>query len=250
MEKICIDIRAVSKTLGKKKVIDDITFSVKQGEIFGLLGHNGAGKSTTMECILGLKKPEEGHVSILGEEPRKKRRTLFEQVGVQLQSSSYQANIKVEEICQEITALYKNPVDYHKLLEQFGLMNFKKHFVEKLSGGEKQKLSLILALIPKPKVLFLDELTTGLDVSSRREVWSILKELKQKGMTILMSSHYMDEVEVLCDRIGILKSGKLIVSGTVNEVISKTPYEKLEDAYLFYTKEGRKDDKIYALISD
>lgn len=239
MEKICIGIHAVSKTLGKKKVVDGITFSVKQGENFGLLGHNGAGKSTTMECILGLKKPEEGYVSILGEEPRKRRRTLFEQVGVQLQSSSFQANIKVEEICQEITALYKNPADYHKLLEQFGLMDFKKYFVEKLSGGEKQKLSLILALIPNPKVLFLDELTTGLDVSSRREVWSILKELKQKGMTILMSSHYMDEVEVLCDRIGILKSGKLIACGAVNEVISKTPYEKLEDAYLFYTKEGQ-----------
>ncbi len=237
MKKVCIEANAISKVLGKKRVIDGITFSVEQGEIYGLLGHNGAGKSTTIECILGLKKPEEGHVSILGEDPIKKRKTLFEQVGVQLQSSSFQANIKVWEICQEMSALYQNPSDYQKLLKQFGLIELKKHFVEKLSGGEKQKLSLILALIPNPRVLFLDELTTGLDVTARREVWSILKELKQKGMTILMSSHYMDEVEMLCDRIGILKNGKIIVSGTVKEVIEKTPYNKLEDAYLFYTKE-------------
>lgn len=235
--KSCIEVNHISKTFGNKKVLDDISFVVEEGEVFGLLGHNGAGKSTTMDCILGMKKSEKGEVNLLGQNPSKNRKNLFEQVGVQLQASSYQANIKVEEVCQEITALYKNTSNYQDLLTEFNLIDLKKQPVDKLSGGEKQKLSVILALIPNPKVLFLDELTTGLDVLARRQVWQTLKRLKKNNMTIFLTSHYMDEVEELCDRICILKQGKVVVIGQVKEVIEKSPYQSLEDAYLWYLGE-------------
>lgn len=232
-----IEVKGLKKQYGNKVAVDDLSFQVKQGEVFGLLGHNGAGKSTTINCILGLKSFEGGSATVLGMEAEDSRKRLFERVGVQLQQSSYQDRIKVEELCQETAALYKNPADYHQLLEAFSLSDLKKQYVSTLSGGEKQKLSVLLALIPKPEVIFLDELTTGLDTAARREVWKKLRELKEEGVTILLTSHYMDEVEVLCDRICIMQEGREIVSGTIKEVIEKSPYERLEEAYLWYMGE-------------
>lgn len=233
----CIEVSHVSKKFGSKRVLDDISFTVETGEVFGLLGHNGAGKSTAIDCMLGLKEMEKGEVKLLGENPVKKRKSLFEHIGVQLQASSFQTNIKVYEICQEIASLYKKSTDYNELLTEFKLIDLKRQAVEKLSGGEKQKLAVVLALIPKPKVLFLDELTTGLDVVARRQVWQTLKTLKKNKMTILLTSHYMDEVEELCDRICILKSGKIVAIGSIEEVIKKSPYASLEEAYLWYLGE-------------
>lgn len=232
-----IEVNGLTKQFGTKMAVDHVSFTVKQGEVFGLLGHNGAGKSTTIDLILGLKKPDEGYTSVLGMDARKYRKALFEKVGVQLQSTSYQNNIKVAEICQEISALYKQPEEYKELLEQFGLSETANRKVEDLSGGERQKLSVLLALIPKPEVIFLDELTTGLDTVARREVWRVLLALKRRGVTILLTSHYMDEVEVLCDNILILNHGKEVVSGSVKELIASTPYQRLEDAYLWFMDE-------------
>lgn len=234
---VCIEVSQISKKFGSKQVLEDISFTVETGEVFGLLGHNGAGKSTAIDCMLGLKKMENGEVKLLGKNPVKKRKSLFEQIGVQLQASSFQTNIKVFEICEEIASLYKETTDYNELLTEFKLIDLKRQAVEKLSGGEKQKLAVVLALIPKPKVLFLDELTTGLDVVARRQVWQTLKTLKKSKMTILLTSHYMDEVEELCDRICILKSGKMIAMGRVDEVIKLSPYKSLEDAYLWHLGE-------------
>lgn len=243
MDKI-IEVNNLSKTYGNTKVLDNVSFSVGQGIIFGLLGANGAGKSTTIECTLGIKKADSGEISVLGMDVKKDRKELFEQIGVQFQESNYQENIKVKELCELTASLYKKPADWNELLKQFGLEEKSNAYIKDLSGGQKQRLFIILALIPEPKVVFLDELTTGLDARARRNVWKQLLELKKKGITILLTSHFCDEVEVLCDRICILKKGQTVFYGTVKEAIENSPYDKFEDAYLWYTDEEDTDDEI------
>ncbi|MGL5675553.1 MAG: ABC transporter ATP-binding protein [Cellulosilyticaceae bacterium] len=236
MQKVIV-AKSLKKTYGEKVVVDDLSFHIHKGEFFGLLGHNGAGKSTTIDCVLGVRGLDEGEVEILGMIPKEQRKKLFEKVGVQFQQSAYQDKIKVEELCEEIAILYEEAEDYHQMLEDFGLRAIKKQYVSTLSGGEKQKLSILLALIGKPEIVFLDELTIGLDTVARRSVWKQLSSLKEKGMTVFLTSHYMDEVEALCDRVCILKNGKELISGTVDEVIENSPYEDLEEAYLWYMGE-------------
>lgn len=237
MSTSCIEVCELSKAFHGRKVVDNLTFSVEKGQVFGLLGHNGAGKSTTIEMILGLKKPDSGQAVILGKEAAKHRREIFEKVGVQLQASSYQAAIRVDEVCREHAALYKEPKDYRGLLEKFGLSEMEKSQVMKLSGGERQKLSVVLALIGNPQIVFLDELTTGLDVTARREGWRTLKDLKDAGLTIFLTTHYMEEAETLCDRVVLIKNGKKVAEGTVAEVVEQSPYGSLEEAYLWYMDE-------------
>lgn len=236
-----IEAKDLTMTLGGRKIIDHLSLAVNKGEVFGLLGPNGAGKTTTIETILGIKQPDHGSTHILGQDPRKSRRKLFEKVGVQLQSSSYQTNIKVGELCDEISSLYKQPRDYSELLQLFKLEKFEKQFVEKLSGGEKQKLSIVLALIPDPEIIFLDELTTGLDTEARRSVWQTLLRLKETNLTIFLTTHYMEEAELLCDRICLIKAGKMIVEGTVAQLLTESAQNSLEDAYLWYVKEEDND---------
>ena len=218
-------------------MVDNLSFDVEKGQVFALLGHNGAGKSTTIDLILGLKAPDGGTAKILGMDAAQNRKQVFEQVGVQLQHTQYQSAITVEEACIEYASLYAAPADYPQLLEQFGLGTLRKSFVSKLSGGERQKLSVVLALIGKPEIVFLDELTTGLDVVARREVWRTLKQLKRQGLTIFLTTHYMEEAEALCDRVCIIRSGKKIAEGTINEVIAASGQKNLEDAYLFFMGE-------------
>ena len=158
-----IQVSGLCKSYMENKVIENLSLSVRAGEVYGLLGENGAGKSTTIECMLGTQKADAGKVQILGLNPWENRKRLFEQVGVQFQEVNYPDKIKVWELCEETACLYKYPVVYEKLLQKFGLFDKKKAFVSELSGGQKQKLFIILALIPGPKVVFLDELTTGLD---------------------------------------------------------------------------------------
>ena len=232
-----VEVENISKSYAQTKAIHDVSISVCRGEVFGLLGANGAGKSTTIECILGTRKQDSGTVSILGMNPQTERKRLFEKVGVQFQESNYQNNITVRELCEVTMSFYKTPSNYKDLLKSFGLAEKEKNKVSELSGGQKQRLFIILALIPNPEVVFLDELTTGLDTRARRDVWKCLEKLKTKGLTIFLTSHFMDEVEVLCDRIMILKKGSIIFHGTVAEAIENSPHEKFEDAYLWYTDE-------------
>lgn len=232
-----IKVEHLSKSYGDLKAVDDLSFSVKHGTVFGLLGANGAGKSTTIECILGTKTVDSGTASILGMSPATNRKELFEQVGVQFQEANYQENIKVGELCQMTASLYKNHADYSSLLSKFGIADKSKALVKELSGGQKQRLFIVLALIPNPQVVFLDELTTGLDARARRDVWKILEGLKADGLTILLTSHSMDEVEALCNDICILKRGKPVFYGTVAQAIEQSPCEKFEDAYLWFTDE-------------
>jgi ABC-2 type transport system ATP-binding protein len=232
-----IKVENLSKTYGEYKAVDNLSLSVKKGTVFGLLGANGAGKSTTIECMLGTKALDSGLVSILGLNPIKYRKKLFQKVGVQFQEANYQENIRVNELCEMTASLYKNPTDYKDLLKRFGIADKSKALVKELSGGQKQRLFIILALIPNPEVVFLDELTTGLDARARRDVWQILSRLKEEGLTILLTSHFMDEIEALCDTICILKKGSTVFYGTVMEAIEKSPHDKFEDAYLWYTDE-------------
>ncbi|MGN0344317.1 MAG: ABC transporter ATP-binding protein [Lachnospiraceae bacterium] len=237
MSETCISVKHATKSYGGRKVVDDLSLEVKKGEVFGLLGHNGAGKSTTIEMILGLKKPDVGELTIFDMEAAKHRKKVFEKVGVQFQTSAYQEAIRVDEVCEEYASLYKKPADYKMLLEQFGLKDLMKSPVMKLSGGERQRLSVVLSLIGDPEIIFLDELTTGLDVAARREVWKTLKKLKEQGMTIFLTTHYMEEAENLCDRVCLIRSGKKVTEGTVEAVVGLSPYENLEEAYLWYMGE-------------
>ncbi|WMJ84029.1 ABC transporter ATP-binding protein [Oscillospiraceae bacterium LTW-04] len=232
-----IKVSQLYKSYGGLSVVSGLTFSVGRGEVFGLLGANGAGKSTSIECILGTKKPDSGIVSILDLDPKIQRKQLFEKVGVQFQEANYQEKIRVDELCQVTASLYRESANYRELLQTFGILDKSQNAVKDLSGGQRQRLFIVLALISKPEVIFLDELTTGLDAKARRDVWKILADLKSKGLSILLTSHFMDEVEALCDNICILKAGKTVFYGTVSEAISQSPHKKLEDAYLWYTEE-------------
>lgn len=227
-----IKVEQLSKSYGNLLAIDKISLSVKRGTVYGLLGANGAGKSTTIECILGTKKADSGTVSVLGCDPKKDRRRLFQNVGVQFQESDYQPEIKVSELCEETSCLYETTTDWKKLCTQFGIGNKIDNAVKSLSGGERQRLFIVLALIPTPELVFLDELTTGLDAKARRDVWKILSQLKSKGLTIFLTSHFMDEVENLCDEICILKKGKAVFYGTIEQAKQSSGFEKFEDAYL------------------
>lgn len=230
-----LTVNDLGKSYGKLTALKALSFSVKRGEIFGLLGPNGAGKSTSIDCILGIKKPDCGNVQIFGCQDVSKKKALFERIGVQFQETGWQDKIKVGEICGVTAALYKKPADWRALLPVFGLVDFEKRTVGELSGGERQRLAVLLALIPNPELVFLDELTTGLDTKARRAVWTYLKMQKQKGLTVLLTSHFMEEVEILCDRVLILNKGKTVAHGTKERVIDQSPCKNLEDAYLFYT---------------
>lgn len=227
-----IEVEQLSKSYGKLLAIDNISLSVESGTVYGLLGANGAGKSTTIECILGTRTADSGTVTVLGCNPQKNRRSLFQNVGVQFQEGDYQPEIKVSELCEETACLYKNPADWKELCTQFGIGDKIGRAVKNLSGGERQRLFIVLALIPNPQLVFLDELTTGLDAKARRGVWKILSDLKSKGLTIFLTSHFMDEVEALCDEICILKQGKAVFYGTVEQAKETSGCTKFEDAYL------------------
>lgn len=237
MNEQCIQVNNLTKSFSGRKVINDLSFEVYKGEVFALLGHNGAGKSTTIDLILGLKSLDEGNATILGMDAVKHRKKIFEKVGVQLQHTEYQNMMTVEEACMEYASLYKKPSDYKELLHSFGLSDLKKSYINKLSGGEKQKLSVVLALIGNPEIVFLDELTTGLDVAARREVWRTLKHLKEKGLTIFLTTHYMEEAQALCDHVCIIKSGEKVIEGTIAEIVNASEKTDLEEAYLYFMGE-------------
>ena len=237
MNEQCIQVKNLTKSFSGRKVIHDLSFEVNKGEVFALLGHNGAGKSTTIDLILGLKSPDEGNTTILGMDAAKHRKKVFEKVGVQLQHTEYQNLMTVEEACMEYASLYEKPSDYKALLHSFGLSDLKKSYINKLSGGEKQKLSVVLALIGNPEIVFLDELTTGLDVAARREVWRTLKHLKEKGLTIFLTTHYMEEAQALCDRVCLIKSGEKVIEGTIAEIVKASGKTNLEEAYLYFMGE-------------
>jgi ABC-2 type transport system ATP-binding protein len=233
-----VQIRGLRKTYDGLVAVDGLDLSIGSGEIFGLLGHNGAGKTTTIECALGTRKRDGGSVRLLGLDPVKDRKVLFERIGVQFQEMGYQDKIRVGELCVFSAALYAKPRDYRELLDRFGLGGKARKAVSELSGGERQKLSIVLALLPGPELVFLDELTTGLDPKARREMWALIKGLKAEGVTVFMTSHYMEEVEYLCDRVAIMRAGQVVAQGTPADLIALNKAKNLEEAFLLYLDEG------------
>ncbi|MEF3245233.1 MAG: ABC transporter ATP-binding protein [Caldisericaceae bacterium] len=214
-----VEVKNLTKTYGSKKAVDNISFSIMEGEIFGIVGPNGAGKTTTLECIEGLRTPDAGSIRVLDFNPLTDRRKMYEYIGVQLQETSYPDRLKVWEICRLFSSFYKNPIPYKELLHTFELDDKANNYITKLSGGEKQKLSIVLSLIPNPKIVFLDELTTGLDPAARRNMWKYIEKLREKGITVCLTSHYMEEVEYLCDRVAIINQGKIVAMDSVNNLI-------------------------------
>ncbi|WP_433957147.1 ABC transporter ATP-binding protein [Cytobacillus horneckiae] len=227
-----IEVSGLTKSFDGHAAVNHLSLKVKKGTIFGLLGHNGAGKSTTIDCILGTQMPDAGKVSILGNNPAANRKQLFEKVGVQFQENAFQKGLKVKEICEITHSLYKHPMNWREQLQAFGLSHREKVKVIELSGGERQKLCILLAMMGHPEVIFLDELTTGLDPLARREVWRTLEKLKETGVTIFLTSHFMDEVENLCDELLVLKNGQTLVSGTVQEVLACTGAKNMDEAFI------------------
>jgi len=230
-----LTIDGLTKSYDGSFAVKELSFKVKSGEIFGLLGPNGAGKTTSLECILGTRRPESGKVEIFGTPREKTGPEIFERIGVQFQDSHFPDLIKVDELCIMSSALYRKSGDWMHLLELFQIEAKRRARVSELSGGERQKLTVVLALINNPELVFLDELTTGLDPGARRDVWKYLLDLKERGLTILLTSHFMDEVSYLCDRLMIISGGREVVQGTPTEVIAKSGTSTMEDAYLFFT---------------
>ena len=229
-----VEVSGLRKTYGCLEAVGGIDLKIGRGEIFGILGHNGAGKTTTVECVLGTRKADSGSIHVLGLDPIRDRKRLYARVGVQFQESRYQDKLRVSEACRVAASLYPRVGDWKSLLARFGLAAKEKTCVNELSGGERQKLSVVLALMNEPELIFLDELTTGLDPAARRGIWKYLKELKAAGTTIVLTSHYMDEVEFLCDRIALLKEGKIAAQGTPAELIGLHGVKNLEEVFLRY----------------
>jgi ABC-2 type transport system ATP-binding protein len=229
-----VEVRGLRKAYGHTTVVDGVDLDVGRGEIFGLLGPNGAGKSTTIECILGTRSRDAGDVRVLGLDPTRERRELFHRVGVQFQEMGYQDKIRVGELCLLTSALYPRCRNWRELLTTFGLGDTAKAEVAALSGGQRQRLAIVQALIPDPELIFLDELTTGLDPRARRTVWELVKKVRAAGTTVFLTSHYMDEVEFLCDRVAILAGGRVIVEGTPSDLVEKVSAAGLEEAFLEY----------------
>lgn len=232
-----LTVKNLSVTYGSKVVVDNISFNVKHGEVIGLLGANGAGKSSTIEAVLGIAKSHYEELAVFGKSPVSHRKEVFQEVGVQFQETNFQDKLTVREACEQWESLYKQTADVPTLLQSLGLAGKETQHVRSLSGGERQRLAVLLALIANPKLVFLDELTTGLDTKARRMLWRQLLAMKNKGLAIVLTSHYMDEVEALCDRILILKKGKTVFQGTIPEAIHASEKATLEDAYLYFAGE-------------
>jgi ABC-2 type transport system ATP-binding protein len=206
-----IQVSGVRKTYGPTVAVDEVSFEVNDGEIFGLIGPNGAGKTTTMECIEGLRMPDRGSISVLGLDPFRQVYKLQERIGVQLQQAQLQKRIKVWEAVDLWASLYqKKAIDGEHLLEQLGLTDKRNAWFMNLSGGQKQRLFIALALINDPEVVFLDELTTGLDPQSRRAIWDLVRGIRERGKTVFLTTHLMEEAERLCDRVAIIEHGRII----------------------------------------
>jgi ABC-2 type transport system ATP-binding protein len=214
-----IQINDLNKTYGDVIAVNDISFEVHDGEIFGMVGPNGAGKTTTIECIEGLRKPDGGEMTVFGLHPEKDGFNLKPRIGIQLQQSELQPRIKVWEVLDLYCAFYERSVDWTGLLDQLGLSDKRNTQFAKLSGGQKQRLFIALALINDPQLVFLDELTTGLDPQARRNMWDLVRSIRDKGKTVFLTTHFMEEAERLCDRVAIIENGKIVAIDTPEKLV-------------------------------
>ena len=209
-----IEVTGLTKRYGGQAVVDGISFHVEKGEIFGILGPNGAGKTTAIECLEGLRKRDQGEVRILGLDPKTDGHQLHQRIGVQLQETQLQDKLKVREALELYASFYPDPADWRELLDRWGLAGKAGASFGKLSGGQKQRLFIALALVGHPELVFLDELTARLDPGARRATWDLIGQVRASGVTVVLVSHFMDEVEELCDRVAILERGRIAALDT------------------------------------
>lgn len=248
-----ISVKDLVKKYGEFEAVKSISFEVEEGEIFGLLGPNGAGKSTTLEIIETLREKTSGKVFVDGIDLDKSPSDIKKIIGVQLQTSGYYPGLKLIELIELFAGLYNQQVDPMKLLDSVNLRDKAKSKFKELSGGQKQRFSIATTLINKPKIVFLDEPTTGLDPQARRNLWDLIKEIRERGTTVIITTHYMDEAEILCDRVAIIDSGKIIASSSPDKLIDElvaTGFERektikkasLEDVFINLTGHTIRDE--------
>jgi ABC-2 type transport system ATP-binding protein len=238
-----IEVRNLRKHYADQLAVADVSLSVDEGEIFGLVGPNGAGKTTTVECIEGLRAPDAGTVRVLGLDPRRDRAAVRRKLGVQLQESRLPDRIKVWEALDLYSSFYPHPADWRELMDELGLAPKRDTVFAKLSGGQKQRLSIALALVGNPSVAILDELTTGLDPQARRDTWELVRQVRDRGVTVVLVTHFMDEAERLCDRLAVIAAGRVVTVDTPRNLIAgaRVPGVErptLEDAVLALTSAG------------
>jgi len=218
--KVVIEVEDLRKTYGSTVAVDNISFNVAEGEIFGLLGPNGAGKTTAIECLQGLRIPDSGKLSVLGLDPESEAQALRRRIGSQLQESALPDRIKVWEALDLFASLAPGRSDWRAIMEQWGLAEKQRSSFSSLSGGQRQRLFVALALVNEPEVVFLDEMTTGLDPAARRVAWDLIRAIRERGTTVLLVTHFMDEAEQLCDRVAIVDRGRVIASDTPQGLIA------------------------------
>jgi len=227
-----ISVENLVKNYGSFEAVKGISFEVQEGEIFGLLGPNGAGKSTTLEIIETLREKTSGKIIVNGIDLEKEPGVIKQMIGVQLQTAGFYPNLNLTELIQLFAGLYQSPIDSTSLLEKVNLVDKAKSKYKELSGGQKQRFSIATTLINRPKIIFLDEPTTGLDPQARRNLWDLIKEIRSNGTTIIITTHYMDEAEILCDRVAIIDAGKIIAINTPNDLIDElvdSGFEKMKE---------------------
>jgi ABC-2 type transport system ATP-binding protein len=216
-----IEVRNLRKTYGTTVAVDEISFEVKEGEIYGLLGPNGAGKTTTVECLQALRQPDSGSINVLGLDPCTQSQELRHRIGSQLQESALPDRMKVWEALDLFASVTPDALDWRVLLEQWGLAEKRRASFSSLSGGQRQRLFIALALVNNPNVVFLDEMTTGLDPAARHVAWDLIRSVRDRGTTVVLVTHFMDEAEKLCDRVAIVDRGRIIASDTPQGLITE-----------------------------
>jgi ABC-2 type transport system ATP-binding protein len=221
-----IEVEHLRKRYGDQVAVDDLSFTVEKGEIFGILGPNGAGKTTTVEIIEGLRTPDSGTVRVLGLDPRRDGAELRQRVGVQLQESQLPELMKVWEALDLYSSFYEQPADWERLLDDLGLAGKRDTKFKHLSGGQKQRLSIALALVGNPEVAVLDELTTGLDPQARRDTWELIEHIRDRGVTVVLVTHFMDEAERLADRVAVIDAGRLVAIDSPAGLVSQVDGEQ------------------------
>ena len=253
MPRAVITVSHIAKRYGATVAVNDVSLEVFEGEVFGLIGPNGAGKTTTMECIEGLRRPDQGTITVLGLDPQKDATALRQRIGVQHQEAHLQKRIKVWEALDLWATLYPSAVDPDGLLARLGLESKRNAWFMTLSGGQKQRLFVALALVHDPEVVFLDELTTGLDPQARRAIWELIAGIKGRGKTVLLTTHLMEEAERLCDRVAIIEHGRVIAMGTPADLVATHCPERrvifTTDDGTTHTHEGIGDDFVTGIIS-
>ena len=215
-----IEVEGLRKLYGRTAAVDGVSFRVERGEIFGILGPNGAGKTTTVECVQGLRPIDGGRVKVLGLDPQRSQREVRRRIGSQLQESALPDRLKVWEALDLFASITRHGPDWHTLLDTWGLADQADQSFSSLSGGQRQRLFVALALVNDPEIVFLDELTQGLDPAARRTAWGLIREIRDRGVTVVLVTHYMEEVEQLCDRVVVIDRGQVLAQGTPHQLVS------------------------------